>query len=75
MRISKMGFVMQMLKKVFSLENGFCMVVTGKGLEVGSKNVLHFEGVSERRILSNSCDVLLGLGWGFGVSASHICSW
>ena len=53
MRISKMGFVMQMLKKVFSLENGFCMVVTRKGLEVGSKKVLHFEGASNRSILGN----------------------
>ena len=42
MRISKMGFVMQMLKKVFSVENGFGMVVTKKVFEVGSKRVLHF---------------------------------
>jgi hypothetical protein len=48
---SKMGFVMQMVKKVFSVENGFGMVVTKKGFEVGSKRVLHFEGVSDRSIL------------------------
>ena len=42
MRISKMGFVMQMVKKVFSVEIGFGMVVTKKGFEVGSKRVLHF---------------------------------
>ena len=39
MRISKMYFVMQMLKKVFSVENGFGMVVTKKGLEAVSKKV------------------------------------
>ena len=36
MRISKMGFVMQMVKKVFSVEIGFGMVVTKKGFELGS---------------------------------------
>ena len=51
MRISKMNIVMQMIKKVFSVENGFGMVVTKKGFEVGSKRVLHFEGVSGRSIL------------------------
>ncbi len=51
MRISKMDFVMKMLEKVFSIENGFGMVVTKKGFEVGSKRVLHFEGVSHRSIL------------------------
>ena len=51
MRISKIGFVMQMFKKVFSVENGFGMVVTKKGFDVGSKRVLHFEGVSDRSIL------------------------
>jgi hypothetical protein len=51
MRISKMGFVMQMLKKVFSVENGFGMVVTKKGFEVGSKRVLQFVGLSEKSIL------------------------
>ena len=51
MRISKIGFVMQMVKKVFSVENGFGMIVTKKGFEVGSKRVLHFEGVSARIIL------------------------
>ena len=30
MRISKMGFVIEMVKKVFSVENGFGMVVTKK---------------------------------------------
>ena len=65
MRISKMGFVMQMVKKIFTYENGFCMLVTRKGLEAGSKRVLHFEGVSDRSILDNSCDgVYLGLGSG-----------
>ena len=33
---SKMDFVMQMVKKVFSVENGFGMGVTKKGFEVGS---------------------------------------
>ena len=42
MRIWKIGFVMQMVKKVFSVEIGFGMVVTKKGFEVGSKRVLHF---------------------------------
>ncbi len=42
MRISKIGLVMQMVKKVFSVENGFGMVATKKGLEVGSIRVLHF---------------------------------
>ena len=51
MRISKMYFVMQMVKKVFSVENGFGMVVTKKGFEVGSKRVLDFKGVSDRSIL------------------------
>ena len=37
MMISKIGFVMQMFKKVFSFENGFGMVVTKKGFEVGLK--------------------------------------
>ncbi len=37
-----------MVKKVFRVENGFGMVVTKKGFEVGSKRVLHFEGVSDR---------------------------
>ena len=46
MRISKMGFVMQMVKKVFSVEIGFGMVVTKKGFEV-----MHFLGVSDRSIL------------------------
>ena len=46
-----MGFVMQMLKKVFRVENGFGMVVTKKGFEVDSKRVLHFEGVSASSIL------------------------
>ena len=46
-----MSFVMQMVKKVFSVENGFGMVVTKKGFKVGSKRVLHFEGVSDRCIL------------------------
>ena len=46
-----MDFVMQMAKKVFSDENGFCKAVTKKGFEVVSKRVLHFEGVSDRRIL------------------------
>ena len=44
MRISKMGFVMQMVKKVFSVENGFGMVVTKKGFEVETKRVLNFVG-------------------------------
>ena len=48
---SKMGFVMQIVKKVFSVENGFGMIVTKKGFEVGSKRVLHFEGVSDRSSL------------------------
>ena len=39
---------MQMVKKVFSVENGFGMVVTKKGLEVGSKRVLHFVGLSDK---------------------------
>ena len=39
LRISKMGFVMQMLIKVFRDENGFGMVVTKKGFLVGSKRV------------------------------------
>ena len=43
--------MMQTFKKVFSVENGFGMVVTKKGFEVGSKRVLHFEGVSDRSIL------------------------
>ena len=51
MRISKIVFVMQMLKKILSVENGFGMVVTKKGLEVGSKMVLHFEGLSDSSIL------------------------
>ena len=51
MRISKICFVMQMFKKVFCVENGFGMVVTKKGFEVGSKRVLHFVGLSDRRIL------------------------
>ena len=51
MSISKMGFVMQMLKKVFSVKNGFGMLVTKKGFEVGSKRVLHFLGVSDMSIL------------------------
>ena len=46
-----MGFVMQMLKKVFKVENRFGMVVTKKGFEVGSKRVLHFVGLSDRSIL------------------------
>ena len=50
MRISKMSFVMLVGKKVFSVETGFGMVVTKKGLEVASKRVLHFEGVSDRSI-------------------------
>ena len=37
MRISNIGFVMQMFKKVFSVENGFGMVVTKKGFVVGLK--------------------------------------
>jgi hypothetical protein len=37
-----MGLMMQMLKKVFRVENGFGMVVTKKVFEVGSKRVLHF---------------------------------
>ncbi len=48
---SKMGFVMQMVKKVYSVENGFGMGVTKKGFEVGSKSVLHFKGVSDLSIL------------------------
>ena len=51
MRISKIGFVMQMFKKVFSIENGFGMLVTKKVFEVGPKRVLHFEGVSRWSIL------------------------
>ena len=50
-RMSKIGFIIQMVEKVFRVENGFCMVVTKKGFEVGSKRVLHFEGVSDRCIL------------------------
>ena len=50
---------MQIAKKVFSVENGFGMVVTKKGLEFGSKSVLHFEDVGDRSILCN-------LRWGFG---------
>ena len=46
-----MGFVMQIAKKIFSVENGFGMVVTKKGFEVCSQRVLHFEGVSDRSIL------------------------
>jgi hypothetical protein len=46
-----MGFVMQMVKKVFSVENGFGMVVTKKGFEVGSKRLLHFISVSDSSIL------------------------
>ena len=58
-----MGFVMQMVKKVFSVENGFGMVVTKKGFEVGSKMVLHFERLSDRSIL---CKLRWGFGgWGF----------
>ena len=53
MRMSKIGFVMQMFKKVFSVENGFSMLVTKKGFEVGRKRVLHFEGVSARTIFGN----------------------
>ena len=51
MRISKIGFVMQMVKKVFSVENGFGMVVSKIGFEASSKRVLHFEGVSVNSIL------------------------
>ena len=51
MRISKMGFVLQMVKKVFTVENGFGMGVTKKGFEVGSKKVLDFEGVSDKTVL------------------------
>ena len=51
MRISKIGFVTQMVKKVFSVENWFGMVATKKVLEVGSKRLLHFKGVSGRIIL------------------------
>ena len=63
-----MGFVMLVGKKVFSVETGFGLVVTKKGLEVGSKKVLHFEGLSDKSILDKSCDgVYLGLGLGLGV--------
>ncbi len=51
MRISKIGFVMQMFKKVFSVENGYGMVVTKKGFEVDSKRVFHFEGLNDRSII------------------------
>ncbi len=37
MRISKIGFVMQMFKKVFSVKIGFGMVVIKKGFEDGLK--------------------------------------
>ena len=50
-RISKMDFLLQMVKKVFIVENGFCMGVTKKGFEVGSKKVLDFEGVSDKTVL------------------------
>ena len=46
-----MGFVMQMLKKVFKVENRFGIVVSKKGLEVDSKVVLHFEGLNDSCIL------------------------
>ena len=59
MRISKIGFVLQTIKKVFSVENGFSIVVTKKCFEVGSKRVLHIKGVSDRTILCK-------LRWGFG---------
>ena len=63
MRISKINYVMQMIKKNFSVENGFGMVVTKIGFEVGSKKVFHFEGVSDRSIL---CKLRWGFGgWGF----------
>ena len=52
MRISKMGFVMQMLKKIFKVEIRFGIVVTKNGWEVDSKKVLHFEGLSDSCILS-----------------------
>jgi hypothetical protein len=42
---------MKMVKKVFRVENGFGMVVTKKGFEVGSNWVLRIEGVSARSIL------------------------
>ncbi len=51
MGISKMGLVMQMIKKVFRVENGFGMVVIKKGFEVDSKRVLSFVGLSDRSIL------------------------
>ena len=72
MRISKIDFVTQMAKKVFSVENGFGMEVTKKGLEVGSKRVLHFEDVGDRNSLV-TCDGPFGVGvLGFRVSNSYI---
>ena len=61
-----MYFVMQMLKKVFRVENGFGMVVTKKGLEVGTKKVCTFKVASDRSFLGIGRDMLLGLGLGWG---------
>ena len=47
-----MGVVMKMVKKIFRVENGFGMVFTKKGFEVGSKKVLHFVCVSDRSIFA-----------------------
>ena len=79
MRISKMSFVLQMDKKVFTVKNGFGMRVTKKGFEVGSKKVLDLEGVSDRSFLLKLRSGFGGRGrvWGWGwvrVYAPHICS-
>ena len=42
MRISKMGFVMQMVKKIFSVEIGFGMVVTKKVSRLAQKGFCTF---------------------------------
>ncbi len=59
-----MGFVMQMLKNVFRVENGFGMVVTKKGLEVETKRVLHFVGVSDQEYSWKDMMGLFGVGGG-----------
>ena len=59
-----MGFVMQLLKKVLRVENGFGMVVTKKGLEVETKRVLHFVGASDRSILGKILWGFFGVGGG-----------
>ncbi len=66
MRISKIGFVLQTIKKVFSVENGFSKVVTKKCFVVGSKRVLHIKGVSDRTIAMGLWGLGFGLGSGLG---------